>query len=132
MINLWQKIRNRKYHKQKSQKQKHQIPLRKKRRKTKSIREIWQTLLLLDSSDYSLLQESFLYSVLDEKNSIYVKSSLVTLKLGYQGAFHIIRSFYSTYPSGLFDCHLQESSHISSSPLSATQPSSSFAFVGSA
>ena len=28
-------------------------------------------------------------------------------------------TFYSAYPSGLFDCHLQESSHISSSPLSA-------------
>ncbi len=38
---------------------------------------------------------------------------------------------YDLYPSGFADCHLQESSHISSIPRSATHPSSSFAFVAS-
>ena len=33
---------------------------------------------------------------------------------------------------GFIDCHLQESSHISSMPRSASQPSSSFALVASA
>ena len=36
--------------------------------------------------------------------------------------------FYSSYPFGLFDCHLQESSHISLIPNSAFQPSSFSAF----
>ena len=40
--------------------------------------------------------------------------------------------FYPSYPFGLFDCHLHESSHISSNPRIASHPSSSFAFAGSA
>ena len=35
------------------------------------------------------------------------------------------------YPSGLWDCHLQESAHISSIPFSAFQPSSRSAFAQS-
>ena len=38
----------------------------------------------------------------------------------------------SSKPLGCLDCHLHESSHISSMPRSATQPSSFFAFVASA
>lgn len=39
---------------------------------------------------------------------------------------------YALYPSGFCDCHLQESSHISSRPLLAFQPSTLSAFAGSA
>ena len=46
-------------------------------------------------------------------------------------SFFTFIDYYSSYPFGLLLCHLQESSHISLIPFSASQPNSSFALVAS-